>query len=95
MTQEIISPYNQYNQLITKKDIKELFKKYDLNIDVNNIDIFHEALTHKSYIVSEYTNYNSLILKSIKEIMLQFSLYNLYSEKSLQLYIIIFITLKN
>ena len=69
MTQEIISPYNQYNQLITKTDIKELFKKYNLDIDVNNIDIYHEALTHKSYIVSEYTNYNSLILKSIKDSM--------------------------
>ena len=69
MNQEIISPYNQYNQLITKEDIKELFKKYDIDINVSNINIYHTALTHKSYIVSEYTSYNCQILKSIKDSM--------------------------
>ena len=69
MTQEIISPYNQYNQLITKEDIKELFKKYDIDIKVKNIRLYHTALTHKSYIISEYTNYNCQILKLIKDSM--------------------------
>ncbi len=69
MSEEIINPYNINNVLITASDIKALFKKYDLDINVNNINIYRLALTHKSYIMSEYTNYNYAILKSIKEQM--------------------------
>ena len=68
-SEEIIIPYNINNVLITKNDIKTLFKKYDLNIEVNNIKLYHTALTHKSYIISEYTNFNNQILKSIKDSM--------------------------
>jgi ribonuclease-3 len=46
-----------------------LFAKYELDIDVKNIDLYRTALTHKSYIISEYTNYNAAILKSIKDSM--------------------------
>jgi len=52
---EVKIPYNINNVLINKDDIKNLFKKYDLDINVNNIKIYHTALTHKSYIISEYT----------------------------------------
>ena len=67
--EEVIVPFNINNFLITKKDIKMLFAKYNLNIDVNDISYYRTALTHKSYIVSEYTNYNCSILKQIKESM--------------------------
>ena len=67
MTEEIIIPYNINNVLITEDDIKTLFKKYDLNINVKNIEIYRTALTHKSYIISEYTNYNNKILQNIKD----------------------------
>jgi len=66
---EIIIPYNINNILITEADIKRLFAKYDLNIIVKDIKLYHTALTHKSYIISEYTNYNQNILKSIKKSM--------------------------
>ena len=69
MTEEIIIPYNINNVLITEDDIKTLFKKYDLNINVKNIEIYRTALTHKSYIISEYTNYNNKILQNIKDSM--------------------------
>lgn len=69
MTEEIIVPYNINNVLISKDDIKMLFKKYDLDIEVKNIDLYRLALTHKSYVVSEYTNYNNTILKNIKDNM--------------------------
>ena len=69
MTDEIIIPYNINNVLITKEDIKVLFKKYDIDVNIKNINLFHIALTHKSYIISEYTNYNNNILKSVKEKM--------------------------
>ena len=69
MTEEVIIPYNINNVLITEKDIKTLFEKYDLDINVKNIQTYRVALTHKSYIKSEYTNYNNNILKSIKNSM--------------------------
>ena len=39
MSEELIVPYNINNILITEKDIKMLFAKYDMNIDVKNIII--------------------------------------------------------
>jgi len=68
MTEEIIVPYNISNVLISDDDIKTLFKKYDLDneINVKNINHYIISLTHKSYVKSEYTNYNNSILKSIK-----------------------------
>lgn len=51
---EFIDPYNDYNKLITKNDIKNMFKKFELNIEPNNIDYYINALTHKSYIKKEY-----------------------------------------
>jgi len=69
MAEEIIVPYNINNILITEKDIKILFAKYNLDIQVKNINIYIEALTHKSYVISEYTNYNYNLLKQIKDSM--------------------------
>jgi ribonuclease-3 len=77
----IIPPYNINNILITKEDIKLLFNKYDIEINIKNINLFYIALTHKSYIVSEYTNYNSSILKTIKNQMDE-STIDLMSESS-------------
>jgi dsRNA-specific ribonuclease len=59
MLEELIVPYNINNILITKDDIKILFQKYNLEIEVKNINYYITALTHKSYIMSEYTNYNN------------------------------------
>jgi len=69
MTEEIIVPYNINNVLITSDDIKILFKKFDMDIQVKDIELYRLALTHKSYIISEYTNYNAIALKNIKESM--------------------------
>jgi ribonuclease III len=57
-----ISPYNLYNILITADDIKILFMKYDIEINVKNIEYYKIALTHKSYIKKEYyDNYYTII----------------------------------
>ena len=69
MSEEVIIPYNINNVLITEEDIKTLFKKYNMDIKVININLYRIALTHKSYVMSEYTNYNYNILKSIKDQM--------------------------
>jgi ribonuclease-3 len=67
MTDEPVIPYNINNILITNDDIKMLFKKYDIHIDVNDIKPYIIALTHKSYVVSEYTYYNQKLLKSFRD----------------------------
>jgi len=62
---DITHPHNVNNVLITKEDIKTLFKKYDIEIDINNIDLFIKALTHKSYIVSDNMVLNQVNNNSI------------------------------
>jgi ribonuclease-3 len=69
MTEDIIVPFNINNVLISSDDIKILFKKYDLDIDIKDINLYRKALTHKSYIKSEYTNYNYNLLTVIKNKM--------------------------
>lgn len=51
---EIVNPYNEYNKLITAKDIKKLFAKFNIDIEPININEYITALTHKSYIKKEY-----------------------------------------
>ncbi len=49
--EEIIHiPYNINNILVTEKDLIKLFNHFNIKIDkINNIEIFREAFTHKSY----------------------------------------------
>lgn len=44
---------NPSNVLITKDFLNSIFKKYNLNITVKNLDIFIRATTHQSYCKSE------------------------------------------
>jgi len=69
--QELIIPYNINNVLITSKDIYDIFYNFDnkLNVQATNIELYIEALTHKSYIKSQYTMYHSSDLKKIKSQM--------------------------
>lgn len=53
-TDEIIDPYNILNKLITKEDLKRMFKKFNLEIEPENINLYIKSLTHKSYIKKEY-----------------------------------------
>tara|TARA_B110000208_G_C11787672_1_gene436208 strand:+ start:69 stop:926 length:858 start_codon:yes stop_codon:yes gene_type:complete len=52
----IINPYNSKNKLITDSDIKKIFANFNLNIEINDINNYILALTHKSYIQKEYYN---------------------------------------
>jgi dsRNA-specific ribonuclease len=69
--QELIIPYNINNIIITPKDIYDIFYNFDnkLNVQAKNIELYIEALTHKSYIKSQYTMYHSSDLKKIKSQM--------------------------
>lgn len=65
---EFIDPYNDYNKLITVKDIKYMFKKFDLDIEPININYYINALTHKSYIKKEYYDMHiNQIMSNIKQ----------------------------
>ena len=47
-------PFNENNVLIKNEDVERLFKKFNINFKVNNINLYRKALTHKSYIKREY-----------------------------------------
>ena len=54
------NPYNSLNVLIRDIDIHNIFKSFDLTIDIKNIEIYQRAFNHKSYCkeidYSEFTN---------------------------------------
>lgn len=65
----VVVPYNEKNKLITDSDIILIGCKHGVQINVNNILIYIQSLTHKSYIKKEYYNMHENILKQAKESM--------------------------
>lgn len=54
---EILSiPFNEKNKLITKEDVINSIKKYNVDINVNKLELFQQALTHKSYVIKDVLN---------------------------------------
>jgi len=58
----VIIPYNKNNKLIKDVDLKEMMNNYDIKLEVIDIEIYRQALTHKSYIKKDFysKNYNEL-----------------------------------
>lgn len=50
-TQDVSYILNENNKLITPEYITTLLKNYGINIKVNNLNIFQEAMIHLSYLV--------------------------------------------
>jgi dsRNA-specific ribonuclease len=69
-------PFNENNILIKNDDIERLFKKFNIDIKVNNIELYRKALTHKSYIKREYYGLYKDMLEEA---------YKLYPKGTLQL----------
>ena len=46
----IIIPYNPKNKLIRDVDVKNILLNYGIKTDIKDIEIYRQALTHKSYI---------------------------------------------
>jgi len=67
----IVNPYNPKNKKINDSDIIKMMAKYNINININNIDIYIQSLTHKSYIKKEYYNKNKNLLKPNNVLELQ------------------------
>lgn len=55
---DVVNPYNENNKLITLQNIKDIFKKFEIEINPTNITEYIKSLTHKSYIKKEYYNLN-------------------------------------
>lgn len=51
---ENISPYNICNVIITENDIRNMFARYNIDVNVNSLQYYINSLTHKSYIKKEY-----------------------------------------
>ena len=58
ISEPFVIPYNEKNKLITDNDIKKIFSKFSIKIEISDISIYIQALTHKSYIKKKYYNYN-------------------------------------
>ena len=63
----VVVPYNKKNKLINDSDIKKIMSKFNIEIDIENIEIYRQSLTHKSYIKKEYYNNNSDKIKHYKK----------------------------
>lgn len=61
-----LNPYNVDNVLITSSDISKMFSKFNIEISIHNLDYYQQALTHKSYIKSEYDCIDNDILTEAK-----------------------------
>lgn len=43
-------PYNDANVLISITELKRLISRYGVTIEIKNLEYYHEAFTHKSYV---------------------------------------------
>ncbi len=51
MTEDLVfSPYNPLNKEITKYEIEEILKKYNIPSTIHNIHLYKRAFIHKSYL---------------------------------------------
>ena len=59
----VIIPYNPKNILIQDYDIKDIMNNFGIKIEIIDIELYRQALTHKSYIEKEFYN------KNLKELL--------------------------
>lgn len=62
----IIIPYNLNNKLIKDVNLKEMMNNYAIKLDVVDIELYRQALTHKSYIKKEFYSKNNSELQRAK-----------------------------
>ena len=69
LREPIIIPYNKNNKLIKDVDLKNILSNFGIKLEVIDIEIYRQALTHKSYIKKEFYNKNWKELQKAKEKM--------------------------
>ena len=45
----VVNPYNFNNKMIQESDVTDILKKYDIEDNIVNLDIYQKAFIHKSY----------------------------------------------
>ena len=57
----VFDPFNSLNKEITKEDITKLLKTYNIDMPINNFNLYRRAFVHRSYTkntVIDYANNN-------------------------------------
>lgn len=65
----IINPYNPKNKLIKDVDIKNIMNRFGIKNEIIDIEIYRQALTHKSYIKKSFYDKNMDEIKKQKQKM--------------------------
>ena len=48
-----LNPFNKVNKLITKNVVQNILKKYGIFQNINNLDLYQDAMVHESYTISK------------------------------------------
>lgn len=69
INEPIIIPYNLNNKLLRDVDLKGIMNNFGIKLEVIDIELYHQALTHKSYIKKEFYDKNMNEILKYKEQM--------------------------
>ncbi len=69
LNEPVIIPYNLNNKLIRDVDLKEMMNRFGIKLEVIDIELYRQSLTHKSYIKKEFYNKNMTEILKYKEQM--------------------------
>ena len=48
-----INPFNKVNKLFTKNTVQNILKKYGIYQNINNLDLYQDAMVHESYTIGK------------------------------------------
>lgn len=69
LNEPLIIPYNVNNKLIADIDLKEIMNRFGIKIEVIDIELYRNSLTHKSFIKKEFYDKNMEEIKKHKQKM--------------------------
>lgn len=69
INEPIIIPYNLNNKLMRDVDLKGIMNNFGIKLEVIDIELYRQALTHKSYIKKEFYDKNMNEILKYKEQM--------------------------
>ena len=48
-----VNPFNKANKLLTKNAVQNILKKYGIYQNINNLDLYQDAMVHESYTIGK------------------------------------------
>ena len=64
LSEPLIIPYNVNNKLIKDVDLKNIMNRFGIKLEVIDIELYRNSLTHKSFIKKEFYLF-SYVLKPL------------------------------